>query len=266
LMLPLSISSTASPTATSKAPHGPRRPPKRRPRVSVMSSAGGHGPSPRLRSRLSPPADGRGPPSLHRRLRLSHPSLPLLASAVLCRWPPVRSPRSAWHCCREDLRRRCCGSGWLRLPLHPQPPLSLASALVLVCWSGLLRAASPSLPAGRLLAPSLVDRRSILAGLLLILSSFHALDCTLLLHQLVCHPHLRGRLRGVGFCGLAKASSDLCRGLLLPGETDDGGVLVVPSLVALSCLTSSLASRCLSSGDVCVLGVLVVSRPRLPFP
>jgi hypothetical protein len=124
----------------------------------------------------------------------------------------------------RGLRRCCCGSGWLQLPLHPQPPLSLAPTLVLVCWLGLLRAATPSLPAGRLLAPSLVDHRSILAGLLLILSSFRALDCTLLLHRLVCHPRLRGRLRGVGFGGLAKASSDLCRGLLLPGETDVGGV------------------------------------------
>jgi hypothetical protein len=102
---------------------------------------------------------------------------------------------------------------------------------------------NPSLLAGHLLAPSLVGRRSILAGLLLILSSFRTLDCMLLLHRLVCHPRLRGRLRGVGFGGLVKASSDLCRGLLLPGETDDGGVLVVPSLVASSCLTSSLLLR-----------------------
>jgi hypothetical protein len=123
----------------------------------------------------------------------SRGSLPLPTAAVLCWWPSIRS-RSAWRCCREELRRRCCGSA-------PPPPFNLP--FVGFCsWAWSLVG---------VLTPSLVGRQAILAGLLLLLSSFRALYRTLLLHQLVSHPRLRGRRREVGFGGLAKASSDLCR-------------------------------------------------------
>jgi hypothetical protein len=69
----------------------------------------------------------------------------------------------------------------------------------LVAGRGCSELQSLPFPVHRLLTPSLVGRRASLAGLLLFLSSLHASDCTLLLHRLVFHPRLRGRLRRVSF-------------------------------------------------------------------